>query len=292
MNSRRPRRCLAWDHLEDRLCQSSGASHHVVATTAIPTPAVIRMDEAIQAQLFASNNALLVSEGQAPVSLTASTTPTPQYNTPINISDLWQYEAEAATQNPNIIFLGDSITWRFANPPGQPSWNQDIAPLGALPFGVQGDTTENLLWREENGDLASHPKVAVVDIGLNNLSSPGGYESISETVTGVKAVVETIRVLSPQTKILLLGVFPTGSPTNWLRGLEYATNLQLARMANGNTIRFSNPGWKMVGPDGSLGANLWYDNFHPSAQGYAVVGAALTPVLEQMLSTPARPSRG
>jgi lysophospholipase L1-like esterase len=289
MKPRRAQRCLQWDYLEDRICQSAGSTLTVAGavpsaiTNGSLSPAQLRLDELYQEQVIAVNNAKLAAQGFPPPSTKASVTATPQLDKPNNVRLMLQYQQQAATLHPSVIFLGDSVSWAFANQAGEPAWNSTIAPLNALQFGVPGDTTQNLLWRVQNGDLASHPKVAVVEIGLNNF---GTYNTVNQTVAGVKAVVETVRTISPTTKVLLLGIFPTATPDNWTRGLEYSANLQLARMSNGNTIRFSNPGWKMVGPGGSLGANLSHDMVHPSAQGYAVVAAALLPTLEQMLAQP------
>jgi lysophospholipase L1-like esterase len=289
MKPRRAQRCLEWDRLEDRICQSSGSIMTVAGTVPSAStngsfsPTQLRLDEQFQEQIAAASNAQLTAAGQPVPGPNASITPTPNLVDPVNISDFLQYQAEAATLKPNVIFLGDSIFWRFTNQEGGQAWNQKIAPLNALAFGIAGDTTQNLLWRIENGELASHPKVAVVEVGLNNLGLTGGYEPVDETVAGVKAVVTTIRTLSPSTKVLLLGIFPTGEPNNWLRGLEYATNLQLAQMANGSTVRFLNPGWNLVGPGQSLAANISSDLIHPNPRGYALVAASLVPTLVQMI---------
>src|SRR5262249_29721498 len=99
-----------------------------------------------------------------------------------------------------IVFLGDSITDYFGNTIGSSVWNSEIAPLRADDFGVSGDSAENLLWRVENGEVAGDPKLAVVEIGTNDLSY--GY-SVNYTVAAVQAVVEEIQTISPGTEILL-----------------------------------------------------------------------------------------
>jgi lysophospholipase L1-like esterase len=289
MKPRRAQRCLEWDRLEDRICQSSGSSMTVAGpvlsavTNGSLSRQQLRLDEMFQEQVAAVHNAQKLAQGIPIPPSNASVIPVPQLDQPNAVRLMLQYQQQAATLNPSVVFLGDSVTWAFANQAGQPAWNSTIAPLNALAFGVPADTTQNLLWRVQNGDLASHPKVAVVEIGLNNFAL---NETVNQTVAGVRAVVETIRAISPSTKILVLGIFPTALPTNWFRGLEYAANLQLAQMANGNMIRYLNPGWKMVGPGGFLGANLSTDMVHTSAQGYAVVAATLLPTLQQMLGIP------
>ena len=40
------------------------------------------------------------------------------------------------------------------------AWDQYFKPMNAVNFGIGGDTTENVLWRLENGELdALNPKV-------------------------------------------------------------------------------------------------------------------------------------
>jgi hypothetical protein len=63
--------------------------------------------------------------------------------------------AVAAGQASNVVFLGDSITQFFQQKAGASVWSSQIAPLGAADLGVAGDTTNNLLWRLENGEPAS-----------------------------------------------------------------------------------------------------------------------------------------
>ena len=107
----------------------------------------------------------------------------------------------------DVVFFGDSITDYFETAQGSPVWQREIAPLNAADFGVSGDQTQHLLWRLQNGELDGHPKVAVVNIGTNNLA----YNTTSETAAGVAAVVQQIEALSPKTKILLMGLFPRGA---------------------------------------------------------------------------------
>src|SRR4051812_48064804 len=65
--------------------------------------------------------------------------------------DLAQVSAGRAS---NILFLGDSITarWGLDNGAGVPVWDSSIVPLGAADFGLDGDRTQNLLWRLRDGE--------------------------------------------------------------------------------------------------------------------------------------------
>src|SRR4051812_11730978 len=119
----------------------------------------------------------------------------------------------------NIVFFGDSITarWNNASFPGLPVWESSIAPFGAADFGVDGDRTQNLIWRLQNGELDGKPRVAVVLIGTNNLSNTLGVNSPDDTADGIATVVRTIRDFSPDTRVLLLGLLPRSSPGDPIR---------------------------------------------------------------------------
>jgi beta-glucosidase len=65
-----------------------------------------------------------------------------------------------------------------------------------------------------------------------------------------------------------------------------AVNRQIARLDNGDTVRFLNLYDKFLAPDGSLSKQIMYDGLHPSLQGYHIWLDAMQPLLEQMMRLP------
>jgi lysophospholipase L1-like esterase len=191
--------------------------------------------------------------------------------------------AVAAGQASNVVFLGDSITQFFQQKAGASVWSSRIAPLGAADLGVAGDTTNNLLWRLENGELAGQPRVAVLMIGTNNLGYLG--ESVDQTVAGIEADIAAIHSISPGTEILLNGLFPRGLPTDQLRAEVLAVNAQLSNLAGSLGVIYSNPGANLVTADGSLGPNVLTDLLHPNASGYEIWADGDVNTIREMLST-------
>jgi len=181
-----------------------------------------------------------------------------------------------------VVFLGDSITNYWATLGGAASWRKSLAPLGAAAFGVPEDLAQDLLWRVENGELAGHPRVAVVEIGTNNL---GAADSVSDTVTAITGVVHAIEAESPSTEILLLGLLPRGaSPADPLRGEVAAVNSQIAGLADGSRVRYLDLGPAVTLPDGAIAPNfLAPDYVHPDARGYRLLTAAIVPTIVSML---------
>src|SRR5262249_46638177 len=142
-------------------------------------------------------------------------------------------------QASGVVFFGDSITARWAAPgfPGVSVWNSAIAPLGAVDFGVDGDRTQNLIWRMANGELDGQPKVAGGELGSNNLFVQAQNETPQETAGGISAVVQTIQAVSPNTKILLLGILPRGeSPSDPARAEIQQVNSIISGLADGTNI--------------------------------------------------------
>ncbi|MEN6544659.1 MAG: GDSL-type esterase/lipase family protein, partial [Armatimonadia bacterium] len=111
-----------------------------------------------------------------------------------------------------LVFLGDSITmmWRSQSgyEGGTPVWERYYAPRKAGNFGISGDRTEHILWRiTEGGDLDGlNPKVLVLLIGINNYGQT--HSTPDDVSAGISTIVNYIKTKLPETRILLLGVFP------------------------------------------------------------------------------------
>jgi lysophospholipase L1-like esterase len=88
-------------------------------------------------------------------------------------------------------------------------------------LGISGDQTGHVLWRITDGHELDrlNPKVAVLMIGTNNI----GSHTAGQIAGGIKAIVEELRRQKPGIKVLVLGVFPRGSPADAERSLEQIT---------------------------------------------------------------------
>lgn len=181
-----------------------------------------------------------------------------------------------------LVFLGDSITagWN-----GQKQLVSDeFGKYDLANFGIGGDRTEHVLWRIANGELDGlNPKALVFLLGTNNL---GGY-SAEEIVRGDKKIIEEIRKKLPNTRIILMAIFPRGDdpkkpPIAKTREKINAINAELAKLNDGKMITFLDIGSKLTEPDGSITKEIMPDALHLSAKGYQVWAAALRPVLAPM----------
>jgi lysophospholipase L1-like esterase len=180
----------------------------------------------------------------------------------------------------DVLFLGDSITQGWAD---NAVWKQRYVPRKPANFGIGGDTTQNVLWRIENGSLVGiDPKVVVLLIGTNNLGIHD--DSPDDVAKGVGAIVRSIHRRSPGTKVLLLAVFPRDErPGTKFRKAIAAINPQIAKLDDGKTVRFLDIGEKFLAADGTLPKDVMPDALHLSEKGYAIWADAMEPLLAEML---------
>ena len=120
---------------------------------------------------------------------------------------------EIKQRQPDIVFLGDSITEGWENT-GNKVWKKHFAARNALNLGFGGDGTQHVLWRLDHGEFDGlQPKVCVLLIGTNNARhSEGTGEQIA---AGVQAIIDRISAKSLRhLRILLHTIFPrAAAPT-------------------------------------------------------------------------------
>jgi lysophospholipase L1-like esterase len=194
---------------------------------------------------------------------------------------------EAQQGGVDILFLGDSITDGWRNR-GSNVWNKYYAPRHAANFGVGGDRTQHVLWRIDHGELNGiHPKVVVLMIGTNNTGKEPDHKTprntVPETIAGVTAVVHDIRSKLPDSKLLLLAIFPRGELDNPQRAQVALVNTVIAKLDDGKMVKFLDIGAKFLAADGTLPRTVMPDLLHPNAQGYQIWADAMEPALDEML---------
>jgi lysophospholipase L1-like esterase len=187
-----------------------------------------------------------------------------------------------------LLFLGDSImdNWRTR---GAAIWEKYYGQDQAANFGIGGDTTQNVIWRIEHGELDGiHPRVVVLMIGTNNSAS----NTPEEIFAADRKIVGMIRDKIPETKVLLLAIFPrgprrntNGTPDNYVLRMSVIqpTNQLLATLDDGQHVRFLDIGSRFLGPDGAIPDAIMSDHLHPTAAGYQIWVNAMAPLLAEMM---------
>ena len=197
-----------------------------------------------------------------------------------------------------VLFLGDSITAGWAKVPH--IWEHYYGAEQAANFGIGGDRTQHVLWRIENGELDGiAPKVVVLLLGTNNSSS----HTAPEIAAALRKIVDAIRTKLPRTRVLLLGIFPRGArrgPDGTIPAAAEAeaanrqqviaeVNRDLAKLDDGQQVRFLDFGAVFLGQDGRIPFSLMPDQLHLSAAGYQLWADAMQPLLREMLDAPGNP---
>ncbi len=185
-----------------------------------------------------------------------------------------------------VLFLGDSITEGWNKAPDV--WKKHYGESQPANFGIGGDRTEHVLWRIENGELVGiKPKVTVVMIGTNNT----GVNTGPDIAKGVRKIVGEIRKKLPETKVLLLAVFPRGTrktpdgrpdPADDRMAKIRHINDDIAKLDDGKTVRFLNINEKFL-VDGAIPNDVMPDQLHPSPKGYQIWAEAMQPLLSEMM---------
>jgi beta-glucosidase len=195
---------------------------------------------------------------------------------------------QRAKDNPgpcDVVFIGDSITqgWEGNSPNGGKNvWEKYYARRKCLNFGVGGDRTQHVLWRFEHGQLDGlKPKAAVLMIGTNNSNKDDNSEA--DILEGVTAIVKQIRIRLPETKLLVLGIFPRGKTFSTQRGKNLQVNQALEKLADNKMIFYVDIGSQMIEADGSISTDMMRDALHPGEKGYEIWAAAIEPKLKEWL---------
>ena len=202
---------------------------------------------------------------------------------------------ELKRKKPNLIFLGDSITqdWEVNGP--QPwaqyhdAWQRFYGDRNAVNLGFNGDATCHLLWRIQNGEVDGiAPKVSVVLIGANNLGRLKW--SAEDTLSGIQAILFSLRQRLPATKILLLSVLPSDRG-EWVVNTTRTINRGLAeRYKQGGLATYLDVSGSFM-RGGRIDTDLFSDPkltppvpaLHPTADGQIVLSKAIEPTLASLL---------
>jgi len=218
-----------------------------------------------------------------------STTPAPR-------DEGWQNRvasdiAKAKQGGWELVFIGDSIT-DFWQGNGKATWDKYFAPYKALNLGISADRTEHVLWRLDKGEMDGvNPKLIVLMIGTNNNGHrPASQESTADTVAGIKAILDKLGQKAPESKVLLLAIFPRGeNAQDACRVRNEAVNAEIQKFADNKRVFWMNINDKLLQPDGTLSKEIMPDLLHPNAKGYEIWAEAINPFVTQTLRASVTP---
>ncbi len=221
--------------------------------------------------------------------LLRATTPVPRATDP---ADWWcvRYReklklAQTLGKKIEIVFFGDSITQNFE----RESFGKNVSDAALkdycwLDLGFIGDRTQQMLYLIEHGDFFPllQPEVVVMLIGTNHFefNESGPFEAAA----GIRRAVESLRRLTPQSKILLLGVLPhaEGGDSGHNIGNRKINEI-ISAYADDQKIFFADFSPHFIDRSGNLKNELYLDDhLHPSEAGYRVFADLLLPYLARL----------
>ena len=195
---------------------------------------------------------------------------------------------EAALGNHALVFIGDSITHLFEGDPNLPGrgehvWKQYYGPRNALNLGFGWDRTQNVLWRLAHGQFAGQtPRLVVLLIGTNDLTgTPNAHANTpAEICEGIQAICREVLATSPESRILLIGVFPRGAVDDPLRVRVREMNDALRQYAESRPpVDFSDIGERFLSADGTISPDIMSDGVHLTEKGYRIWAEAIEPAV-------------
>ena len=204
----------------------------------------------------------------------------------------------------DVVLVGDSITQTLGElggkyEPLKEVWDRHFAPLNAINLGHNGYRTEQILWNLQNGELdfKRAPKVVMLLIGTNNADDRNFKQvhTAEQIFAGTKAIVETIRKRHPETRILVLRIFPRGgddeegvSPPSFNSSATCIETCRRAgeltsRLADGKKVFWLDINHLFLRTDGRINTELMWDLLHPSPAGAELWAKAVMPTLKKLL---------
>jgi lysophospholipase L1-like esterase len=204
---------------------------------------------------------------------------------------------KAETGRIDVYFEGDSITRRWGAtdyPELLAGWKQNFFGWNAANFGWGGDTTQNILWRLNNGELDGvNPKVIVLLAGTNNVGNTvppaGDGDKAADITRGLQAILKVLQTKAPNAIIIVMGIFPRNDNMAVMPTIN-KINRNLAKLADGNRIRYLNINGKLADRNGRLFDGMMNDRdkLHPTLKGYQVWADALKPIFTKLLGPPGK----
>lgn len=186
----------------------------------------------------------------------------------------------------DLVFIGDSITHFWSTEDninfGEGHYDETFGHIKNLNLGYGFDRTQNVLWRLEHGELANQkPEMIVLNIGTNQFSVSPRYNGDTPEVAaaGIIAVVEKLHIMCPETKIVLMALFPRRGKESDMDGVNAILREKAASL----------PIAALVDLTGELGDSdhtpipEYYkgDGTHLARPGYEIWGKAILPYVEK-----------
>lgn len=181
-------------------------------------------------------------------------------------SDWWlkRHHGLSHNDNPNILFLGDSITDHFRDV-GQAVWNKHFASMKAANFGISSDRIQHLMWRIQNSQIYD-PRYIVLLIGTNNTGVERDTllprNTNQQIIEGLQELINYLLNRSRSAQILFYLIWPRTDKTK--------EQLDQIQEINREITKFKHSRVTIVDMTPKINQELLLDGLHPNEKGYEV----------------------
>lgn len=188
----------------------------------------------------------------------------------------------ATTVPGRVVFIGNSITAGWVNQ--HPDF---FTRNGYIGRGISGQTSYQMLLRFREDVVALAPEVVVINAATNDIAENTGPYVEEYTLGNIASMADLARANG--IKVILTTTLPS-SHFRWNPAIKdapakiTALNNRLRAYAQEQGIPFVDYYSDMVNPeDEGQQAQYTGDGVHPNSQGYDVMEALITPVIESLL---------
>lgn len=182
----------------------------------------------------------------------------------------------------DLLLVGDSITQGWETT-GKPVQEKAFGNLDLFNLGFSGDRTEHVIWRLQNGQVDGlKPAVTMVLIGTNNTGH--NLDKPDDIAAGVKAIVDELRTRLPETKILLLAVFPYDEdPDSPRRKNNNAINDLIKNLNDDQAVHYLDICDMFFDEAGKMTREITPDFLHLSQAGYQIWADGVDAKIRQLM---------
>ena len=179
---------------------------------------------------------------------------------------------QATHYDSGLLMAGDSITHRFEST-GIDAWKKYLQQYHPLNYGVEGDTTWELLERLENTPPHStDPQVSTILIGVNDLIAGENPVTVARNIQNISGIISE---KYPECRIFVFCIFPIGKTPGKIRDIINETNSLLKNSTYPKNVRVVDLTPSFTDKNGVLTDTVSPDQLHLNRNGYEIWGRAI-----------------
>lgn len=129
--------------------------------------------------------------------------------------------------------------------------------------------------------LGLHPKLVVLMIGTNNSNKDDN--TAAEIGAGITAIVHKLREKLPESKVLVLAIFPRGEKPSPQREKNAEASKIASQLADGKHVFYLDIGPKFLAEDATLSRDIMPDLLHLSPKGYQIWAESIEPQVAELM---------